>query len=82
MDDKSEGAKAACGGDGEAAAAAVLRHQFSALVAHRALFGARRRRAVGRKAGTGGKPVQSRLSKVSDAANDANWDHGGLLMYL
>lgn len=74
MDDKAEGDKAACvGGDGEATAtaAAVVRHQFSALVAHRALFGARRRRAGGRKASTGGKPVQSRLSKVSDAADDA-----------
>ncbi|KAG6528605.1 hypothetical protein ZIOFF_010784 [Zingiber officinale] len=69
---KDEGGKAACGGDGEAAATAVAaRHQFSALVAHRALFGARRRRAAGRKAGAGDKPVQSRLSKVSDAAKDA-----------
>lgn len=70
MDDKAEGAKAAAcgGGDGEAAA---VRHQFSALVAHRALFGGRRRRAAGRKVGAGDKPVQSRLSKVSGAANDA-----------
>ncbi|KAJ8493233.1 hypothetical protein OPV22_014954 [Ensete ventricosum] len=48
---------------------------YSAMVAHRALFGSHRRRVGGRKVGAGdGKSNPSRLSKVS-AADDGNVDY-------